>query len=240
MGYLLRAKDGKIGRCKDFFYDDETWTIRYMVADTGKWLPGRKVVISPISLGKPDWDSKLFPVHLSKQQIEESPELDENAPVSRQYEIKHHEYFGWPSYWGGVDVWGMYAYPGFLYAEKNKEVVETDTENGDPHLRSAREVTGYHIQAVDGDIGHVEDFIVHDLSWRILYMVVDTRNWLPGGRKILVSPPWTESIDWVERKVKLNLSMEQIKEGPEYDPSAPVNREYEARLYDFYGRPKYW
>jgi hypothetical protein len=98
-GYMVQAKDGKIGRCKDFLFDDETWTIRYMVADTGKWLPDKKVLISPVSLGEPDWASNLFPVRLSKKQIEQAPELDENAPVSRQYEIKYHEYYGWPLYW---------------------------------------------------------------------------------------------------------------------------------------------
>ena len=240
MGYVLQAQDGDIGRCNDFLFDDLVWTIRYMVADTGKWLPGRKVLISPISLGETDWGSKLFQVHLGKQQIEDAPELDEHAPVSRQYEIKYHEYFGWPSYWGGVEAWGVHAYPGPLAAEKKKEFVENDPENGDSHVRSVKEVTGYRIQAIDGDMGHVEDFIVDDQSWTIRYVVVDTRNWLPGGRKVLISPAWIKSIDWPQSKMTIDLSTEQIKESPEYDPYAPVNREYEARLYDFYGRPKYW
>jgi len=239
-GYMLRARDGDIGRCKDFLFDDEIWVIRYMVADTGKWLPSKKVLISPISLGEPDYPSRIFPVRLSKKQIEQAPDLDTDAPVSRQYEAKYHEYFGWPYYWGGAEVWGPYSYPAPLYADKRKEAVKVQPENGDPHLRSAGEVTGYHIQARDGEIGHVEDFIVDDRAWNIRYMVVDTRNWLPGSRKVLISPDWIVSIQWLEREVAVDLNVEEIKESPEYDPSAPVNREYEARLYDFYGRPKYW
>jgi hypothetical protein len=239
-GYMLRAGDGDIGRCKDFLFDDEIWVIRYMVADTGKWLPGKKVLISPISLGEPDYTSRIFPVRLSKKQIEQAPDLDTDAPVSRQYETKYHEYFGWPYYWGGIETWGPYSYPAPLYADKKKEAVNVEPENGDPHLRSAGEVTGYRIQARDGEIGHVEDFIVDDRAWNIRYMVVDTRNWLPGSRKVLISKDWIVSIQWLEREVAVDLNVEEIKESPEYDPSAPVNREYEARLYDFYGRPKYW
>jgi hypothetical protein len=239
-GYMIQAEDGKIGRCKDFLFDDEIWTIRYMVADTGTWLPGKKVLISPISLGEPDWASHLLPVLLSKKKIEQAPDLDENAPVSRQYEIKYHVYYGWPTYWVGPDVWGLSNNPAPLFAETKKESVKVESENGDPHLRSATEVMGYHIHARDGEIGHVEDFIVEDHNWTIRYMIIDTRNWLPGGRKVLVSPTWIDSVDWLENNVKVDLTVEQIRKAPEYDPAAPVNRAYEVKLYDFYGRPKYW
>ena len=237
--YVLHAEDGEIGRCKDFLFDDRFWAIRYMVADTGKWLPGRKVIVSPISLGEPDWKSRVFPVRLTKKRIENAPGLDENAPVSRQYEISWTQYYGWPHYWGGTHVWGSYHLPGLLYEEKlpQKKIVQIDA--GDDHLRSVDEVTGYHIQATDHKIGHVEDFIADSETWTIRYMVVDLLNWLPG-RKVLVAPDWISSLDWAERKVFVDLTKEEVKDSPKYDPSAPVNREYEARLYDFYGRPEYW
>jgi len=237
--YVLKAEDGEIGRCKDFLFDDRFWTIRYMVADTGKWLPGRKVLISPISLGEPDWGASFFPVRLTKKQIEDSPELDEKAPVSRQYELSWTQHYGWPHYWGGVHVWGSVPYPGMLYAEKISHDKTSEAGSGDDHLRSIDEVTGYHIQATDDEIGHVEDFIVDSETWTIRYMVVDLLNWLPG-RKVLVAPDWITSADWAESKVFVALTREEVKDSPDYDPSAPVNREYEARLYDFYGRPKYW
>jgi hypothetical protein len=238
--YVLSAKDGQIGRCKDLLFDDRWWTIRYMVADTGKWLPGRKVLISPISLGEPDWPSRLFSIRLTKQQIEGAPPLDSNAPVGRQHEISWNRHYGWSHYWDGVHTWGIAGSPGALYGEKVKESEENDGNSGDDNLRSTIEVKGYRIQAVDDEIGHVEDFIVDDEKWTIRYMVVDTRNWLPGGEKVLVSPGWIAAISWAERRVSVDLTREQVKNSPEYDPSIPVNRTYETRLYDFYGRPTYW
>ena len=238
--YVLEVEDGEIGRCKDFLFDDEHWTIRYMVADTGKWLPGKKVLVSPISLGEPDWGSRLFPVRLTKKRIEDAPGLDEDAPVSREYEMKWLDHYGWSYYWFGGGLWGFGANPTGLYVKGEKQrITDDDKEPEKSHLRSSIEVTGYHIQATDDEIGHVEDFIFYDETWTIRYMVVDTRNWLPG-RKVLVTPDWIDSVDWEESKVRVDLTSEEVKNSPEYDPSAPVNREYELRLYDFYGRPKYW
>jgi len=240
--YAVYAEDGEIGKCKDFLFDDEFWAIRYMVADTGKWLPGRKVLVSPISFGTLEWLTRRFSVKLTKEQVETSPPLYEHEPVSRQYERKFFSFYGWPYYWAGRDVWGTVPYPPPMpiHPEKVEHVYEEVDEDPDKsHLRSVKEVTGYHIQAIDGEVGHVEDYIADDEIWTIRYMVVDTRNWLPG-RKVLVSPEWIESIDWTENRVQVNLSIIEVKGSPEYDPSEPVNREYEIRLYDFYGRPAYW
>lgn len=242
-GYRLEALDGKIGRCKDFLFDDRRWTIRYMVADTGRWLPGRKVLIPPTALDEPEWKSHSFPVLLEKQKIEEAPALDEHAPVSRQYEEQYHAHFGWPYYWAGVYAGSPGAFAPPVY--ENVHDTLTDKEELDeealdePRLRSAEEVAGYHIHATDGEIGHVEDFIVDDNSWIISYMVVDTRNWLPG-RKVLVAPGWIDRVDWAENMVYVDLSRENVKNSPEYNPSEPVNREYEEQLYNYYGQPIYW
>ena len=238
--YALQAEDGDIGRCKDFLFDDGRWTVRYMVADTGKWLPGKKVLISPVSLGTPIWASRNFTVRLTKKQIESSPGLDEHAPVSREYEKRWMDHYGWTYYWFGGGLWGASESPTGLYTQRDREKIEDDSGNSaDKPLRSSREVTGYHIQATDDEIGHVEDFIMDDVTWSIRYMVVDTLNWLPG-KKVVVSPGWISSVDWAAKKVNVDLTRDQIKDSPAYDPGTPVNREYEARLYDFYGRPRYW
>jgi hypothetical protein len=240
INYVLSAEDGEIGRCKDFLFDDEFWTIRYMVADTGKWLPGRKVLISPISLEDPKWLDRRFPVKLTKEQIENSPPLDEDAPVSRRYEIKYFNHYYWPYYWTGGGMWGAAPYPPApAPVPREGQFAESDEDPEETHLRSVKEVTGYHIRAKDGEVGHVEDFVAEDETWAIRYMVVDTRNWLPG-RKVLVAPQWIESVDWVDNLVEVDLTTKAVKESPEYDPSKPVNREYEIQLYDFYGRPAYW
>jgi hypothetical protein len=236
--YVLLARDGEIGRCKDFLFDDEKWAVRYMLADTGKWLPGRKVLISPMALGVPDWSTRRFEVELTRHQIENSPPLDIDAPVSREYEKIYDKFFGTPYYWGGDNLWGSHPSPSLLRAEQNK--LATDFEGPEEnHLRSIKEVTDYHIQASDDEIGHVEDFVVDDETWTLRYIAVDTRNWLPG-RKVLVSPQWATQVDWAERKLWIDLTTDNIKNSPEYDPTAPINRGYERTLYDYYGRPVYW
>lgn len=237
-GYKIQTTDDEIGKAHEFYFDDQFWLIRYLVVDTGNWLPGRLVLISPHSLAKPDWAAKIFPVNLSKEQVESSPEIDIAKPVSRQHEVELAKYYNWPPYWSGAEarVAGAFAVPPKA-EEQQKE------EKGDPHLRSSREVIGYSIEASDGEIGHVEDFIVDDESWIIRYMIVDTRkwlHWLPGGKKVLIAPAWIKRTDWSESKVRVDLSKEQIKNSPQFDSSAPVNREYEILLHDYYGRPKYW
>jgi uncharacterized protein YrrD len=233
-GYQLTATDGLLGKADDFYFDDYTWTIRYMVADTGTWLPGRQVLISPQSVGEADWAAGILPVSLTMKQVEESPSIGADLPVSRQQEVELAEYFRWAPYWGAP------VGPGVpVPVPRRKPDEDSEETPGDPHLRSVHEVIGYHIQAVDQKIGHVEDFIVDTDAWAIRYMVVDTRNWLPG-RKVLVSPGWVESVNWEEKRVHASLTGDAIRNSPEFDPGEPVNRKYESHLYDYYGRPKYW
>jgi hypothetical protein len=241
-GYKLEASDGDVGKCKDFLFDDQHWTIRYLVADTGGWLSGRKVLISPISLNRPDWDSRRLHTRLGKSRIESAPPLDADAPVSRQYEIDYHAHFGWPVYWQDTGVWAAGAFPQPLFSDharvalKEPEMIEA---TGDPNLRSVAEVKGYEIKARDGMIGHVDDFILDDENWTVRYLVVDTRKWLIGKR-VLVSPLWVADVRWDQREVEVDLTRAQVKDSPEFKPDEPVNRTYEARLYDYYGRPHYW
>ena len=237
--YVLEASDGEIGRCKDFLFDDAEWTIRYMVADTRKWLPGRKVLISPESLAQPDWFRKRFPVPLSQQQIKESPPLEDDEPVSRQYESRWAEYYGLPRYWMGPGGIGAIYSPMVPSAGEQEARLKKNIEPEKGQLRSAQDVIGYHIQATDGEIGHVEDFFVDDLAWTLNYIVVDTRNWLPG-RKVLVPPQWADHVSWSERKVFFKLDKEKIENSPEYDHTEIPNRHYEDLLHNHYGIPPYW
>ncbi len=241
MNYVLDARDDEIGRCKDFLFDDRKWVIRYMVADTGKWLPKRKVLISPISLGAPDWGSRRFPVNLTRDEIKESPPLAADAPISDVYEKQFFDFYGYPYYWVGDALWGPEYYARSLFGVSREDAEKLKLqEQTEKHLRSVEEVKGYGIEAIDGDIGHVEDFIVEDGSWVIRYVVVDTRNILPGGKKVLISPEWTTDIQWAGEKLPVGMTKDAIKNSPEFDPLQPVNREYEETLYDFYGQPHYW
>lgn len=238
-GYKILATDGQIGKVGDFFFDDLAWTIRYLVADTGSWLNEKKVLLSPMALLKPDWSLRLFPVNLSQEQIERSPDIDADQPVSRQHELRLNKYYHWPLYW--AEPGSPVAPPPMGVGRDEAVAVEEGKHEKDPdlHLRSTKEVMKYHIRAMDGEIGHLEDFIVDDEIWAIRYLVIDTRNWLPG-KKVLVARGWIQRIDWAGGRVHVELVQDSIKNSPEYNPSIPVNREYEERLYDFYGRPKYW
>jgi hypothetical protein len=244
IGYGLHAEDGTIGKVKDLLFDDEHWTIRYVVADSGQWLPGRKVLLSPASVRSPDWESRTLDVHLTKKQIQEAPGLDEHAPVSRQFERQLNEYYAIPHYWGGLYTWGGGAAPMDLYntSVRAQPVEPTPSELPDEEesrLRSVHEVTGYHIEAEDGEIGHLDDFIMDDVSWTIRYLVIKTRNWLPG-RRVLLAPDWARNINWYDADIAFRLTREQIRNSPEFDPQQPVNRAYEETLYNYYGQPVYW
>ncbi|MCF6158259.1 MAG: PRC-barrel domain containing protein [wastewater metagenome] len=224
-GYRIHAVDGDIGRVCEFLFDDKAWIIRYLVVDTSSWLPGRKVLIPPGIVKQSDLASEIFPVVLNKEEVENSPDITTEKPVSLQHQMELYKYYG-PL---NRPREGYYNVPPFPPPERE----------GDPHLRSTEEIIGYRIHATDGDIGHVDDFILDVKDWIIRHMVVDTGSWLPG-RKVLISSDWITHIRWRDERVYVDIPKDIIKDSPEYDPSVPANRQYEIRLYDYYGRPKYW
>ena len=236
-GYKLHSLDGEIGKVKEFYFDDRHWTIRYLVADTGHWLTGRQVLISPYALNSVIKSKKDLSVDLTKKQIEDSPSLNTQKPVSSQFEEAYFEYYGWPTYWNGPFMWGNYSH---IVRDHDKWNASSQAEKAwDRHLRSTREVTGYHLQALDGEIGHVEDFVIDDETWAIRYLIVGTKNWWPG-RKVLVSPQWIERVSWEESKVFVNLPRDTIKRSPEYTEESLITRDYETILHRHYDRQGYW
>lgn len=237
VGYTIRASDGDIGKVDEFYFDDQGWTIRYVVVDTGKWLSGRKVLISPVAFDQPDWESHTFPVKLTKEQVQNSPGIDTDKPVSRQHESELNGYYGWPIYWGSGPAYGAFqASPLIIMEPVSEDQAPSEEPDNDAHLRSTAQVVGNHIEATDGEIGHVQDFVVDDETWAIRYLLVDTRNWLPG-KHVLVSPRWCKRVSWEESKVFVDLTRDAIKNSPEFDPRMPVTLDYEGELHDYYGRP---
>jgi len=241
--FVVRATDGELGTVDQLYFDDESWAIRYLMVETGGWLGGRRVLISPMSVTNLDWDNKRLDVALTKKQVEHSPDIDTHQPVSRQHEATYLGYYGYPYYWGGPYLWGPAFYPAGMASSIGTSAYATADrvrrESSDSHLRSTEAVTGYNIEAADGEIGHVDGFVVDDEAWAIRYIEVATRNWWPG-KKVLVSPAWIERVSWTESKVYVRLSREAIKNGPEYIESRAITREYEDRLHAHYGRPPYW
>jgi len=242
-GLVVRATDGEIGTVDQFYFDDETWAIRYLTVETSGWLDGRKVLISPISVVGVDLQAKRLDVMLTKKQVENSPNIDTHRPVSRQHEAEYLGYYGYPYYWGGPNLWGPASYPSGLPVPiivfKDAVADRIKKESADSHLRSNHAVTGYRIDATDGEIGHVDGFIMDDKAWAIRYIEVATRNWWPG-KKVLIAPSWIERVSWEDSKVYVGLSREAIQTGPVFDKSAPITDDYEGRLYYHYGRAPYW
>jgi uncharacterized protein YrrD len=236
-GYKLDSVDGEIGRVKEFYFDDRHWTIRYLVADTGNWLSGRQVLICPYALLGVNRERQHIGIDLTKKQIEDCPSLNSDKPVSRQFEESYYGYYGYPMYWKGMYSWG---YCPHIERDRRQWKASAQGEKAwDAHLRSTHAVSGYHIQAEDGEIGHVEDFIIDDYTWAIRYLIINTHNWWPG-KKILVAPQWIERVSWSESKVFVDLSRETIKQSPEYTHETTPTRAYETGLYLHYNRLGYW
>ncbi|WP_395144543.1 PRC-barrel domain containing protein [Armatimonas sp.] len=249
-GLAIHALDGEVGSVDEFLFDDEFWTVRYLIVNTGSWLMDRKVLISPLALGGVDWDKKTLTVNLTCDQIEKSPGVETDQPVSRQWEIGYYDYYSLPYYWDGVSGWGAYLYSGGLLAQTvgsteilqhkadhqaRQDAEDCAHERADAHLRSTKEVTGYGISATDGHLGHVTDFIVNDETWRISYLTVDTQNWWPG-KSILLPPEWITRVSWSERSVSVNVTRDQVKGAPEWEAEKIISRAFETQLYAYYDR----
>jgi PRC-barrel domain len=246
-GFAIEASDGRIGTVVDYLFDDASWKVRWLVIDCGTWLTGRKVLIHPSAISREDLEQQKFVVALTKAQVEGSPELLEDQPVSQQMENLLYTYYGWDPLWGGPNLGaipGAMASP--LMAPPYLGLGPTDEaeaggdgatlRGADPHLRSVVEVTGYRVHAVDGEIGHIENLMIDDADWSVHYLIVDTRNWW-FGKRVLISPLAVKAIDWFDRHVELKVSRELVKASPPWDPLVAFNEEYAKRLHKHYGWP---
>lgn len=220
-GDKLGASDGDIGQVKDFYFDDKHWAVRYVIADTGSWLPGRLVLLAPHAFGALSPGGKILPVNLTRKQIENSPPMESHKPVSRQYEEEYYRYYGWPYYWQGGAVWGLSGFP--ILSEKSKPYLgepstasDARQERGHVHLLSAQAVIGYQIQTGDQISGHVTDFMMDDQSWVICHLVVNTGNRF-SGKRVLLSPSQVERLSWDESKVFMNSTKEALLQVPVRD-----------------------
>jgi sporulation protein YlmC with PRC-barrel domain len=244
-GYAIEASDGKIGTVSDFLFDDRTWKMRWLVVDTGTWLTGRKVLLHPSSMRPADYVQRNLPVALTTTQIQGSPDILQDEPVSRQMESNLYGYYGWDPYWSGNFI-GPGAMSSALAppryygdaAVREADDVQSRLDDADPHLRSIAAVMGYHIRATDGQIGHVENLLVDDTGWGIRYLVVDTSNWWLG-KHVLVSPYAVQDISWSDHQIRLDVARDQVKASPPWDPSDLIDESYERRLHTHYNWPGY-
>jgi hypothetical protein len=196
--------------------------VRYFVVETGAWLASRKVLISTMSVCAPNWLNRLLPVSMTRQRVQDSPDIDTGRPISRQYETRLSAYYGYPYYW-----------------RQGAEADASRAEDDDHHLRSCKTVTSSHIRAPDGDVGHVCGFLIDEENWAIRYLIVDTRNWWLG-HQVLIAPEWIEGMSWDDHTVSVKLTRAAVRDAPPYRAKTQFDRDAEAKLHDHYGLPGYW
>ena len=240
-GFSIKASDGTLGGVTDLLFEDISWVIRWLVVDTGNWLADRKVLLPISVLGPPSQARHDVPVKLTMQQVKDSPVIDMDQPVSRQMEFNVYDYYGFDPYWGrGVlSTTNCDVAPSLMSlrpsANKPQNAIcsEAQVVSGDSHLRSMISVTGYHIHAIDGDIGHADGFLVEDTSWSVRYIKIDTKNWWPG-EKVLISPRSIRAIEATDRLIQLDVSRQKVKDAPRYHPAVTVDGAYEELFRKYY------
>lgn len=252
-GFELQAKDGSLGSVRDFLFDDSTWKVRWMVVDTGRWLSGRTVLIHPSAVVSADYGARELTVSLSTQQVKESPDILQDRPVSRQMQNDLYNYYGWDPAWGsalsgggGMDGAGTsviaapLSAPIFFGASAVREAErgQIDLDEGDPHLRSIAEVTGYHVRAIGGTIGHIGDVLVETKTWDVRYLIVETSNWWIG-QHVLISPHAVTAVNWTDHQITLDLTRDKVKSSPPWDPADMINTKFQRQLHSHYGWPGY-
>jgi PRC-barrel domain len=169
IGAAIHAVDGEIGTVEDFYFEEDDWTVRYLLVDTGKWLSGKKVLLSPAAVKGP-WTMAEVPVTLTRDQVWQSPAFDGRHP---------------------------------------------DGDRADHHLRSTKESTGYHLHAADGEIGHVDDFLIGEDSWKIRYLLVDTSNWI-GGKSVVVASEALDGVDTDNGTLKVAATRDAVRHSPKF------------------------
>jgi hypothetical protein len=223
-GNKLGASDGEIGHVKDFYFDDRSWVVRYVVADTGSWLTGRQVLISPHAFGGLRQVEKVLLVKLSRKQIEDSPSIELHKTVSRQYEEDYHRYYGWPYYWQGEALWGMSSIPvmelpSIAVPNPSEPANGAQPQSPDAHLRSTQAVTGYHLQASDGTAGHICDFMMDSKTWAIRELTIKTGHRF-SGKEVQIPASNVNRISYDESTVFVDLTTEAVEKSPAYDHAA--------------------
>jgi sporulation protein YlmC with PRC-barrel domain len=241
-GYAIHARDGFIGTISDFLFDDTSWVVRWLVVDTGNWLPGRKVLLPPSALEHVNHIANQFNVKLSRQRVRDSPDAETDLPVSRQAEADIYNYYGWSPYWGDGSYMGLVGYgggyaidapvPSLSLMQREQAIDDARRPRRDPALRSAEEIVGYHIHASDGAIGHVADLLVDDTDWDIQYLVVEAGNWW-AGNKLLISPLSVQEIQWSDKAISLDLDRKTVRDSIPYNASDDVPpRQHDVHRYD--------
>lgn len=238
--FTLIATDGEIGAVVGFLIDDASWTLRYLIAETNGPSGARDALISPISFRRADWETRCIHLALTREMVRRSPDIDTDQPVTRGQEIEYHRFLGYSRYWGGTNLWGAGTNPALLAIEGWDDAVAGAGERpgdqaDDRRLHSVAGIRGFHVRGREAEIGLSADLVVDEVTWEVRYLAVATGDWWPGG-KVLLAPRWARQVGWEERTVHFDLSRDAVRDSPSWDGACPVDRRYELRLNDHYGR----
>ena len=249
-GSNVSATDGDVGTVARFMIDVNRWAVRYIVVATGNWWSGHEVLISPWSIAPGTVPGDDVSLSLTRSQVQNSPPYDPAQALTREHENALLGYYGYPVYWAGPMLWGPVP-AATTGAVPDIGVMPPDSSTADPPserdvmesevsgLADSRQILGTHLHATDGEIGHVDDFLLDFDDWRIRYLLVDTDNfWI--GKRVLVAPEWIESFDWPDHMLHVQLDRESIRTSPDYDPDGPLTREDELALFRHYHKGPYW
>lgn len=232
--YHVKAKDGPEGKIKDFLFDEDSWIVRYIDSDFGKWFRSNRILVPQVFIDEPKWEEKIFPIRLDKKTIEKGPHIEDHMPVSREYETQLVQHYQLEPYWPytyAPPSAGSLFFPPRPLGIPPKTIDEKEVKS---KLRSFQEVEGYNAIAKDKELGFIEDLIVDDHDWQIVYAVIDFTKLLPMSKKVLISIEGMKEISYVEHKVVLSLDPEKLKEAPHYDPDKILSKQDEKDLYDFF------
>jgi len=231
-GYRLTAPDGEIGAVNDFFFDQEDWTIRYVMVKAEEWLPDRRVLIAPAEFDAPDWSRKVLPISLTKEKIKNSPKIPLDLPISRAHEIALADYYAWQPYW----ITPVKEAKQSERAIPPESCPRTDSRldyDSDIRLHGLQEIKGYRVCSVDGRVGYVEDLGVETADCQIRYLIVDGWDLYPG-RHFVVPTSYADSLDWMNIEIRISLSRKEIQTAPELNPDVPFNPKCETEFDAFY------
>ncbi len=234
--FSIETIDGMKGKVKDFLFDEDTWVIRYVEADFGGFFKAKKILLPADVLTDPLWDSKHFPLNISKEKIEKSPKPEDKPTISREYEEELIRHYGSVAYWGPGYIPPTHTDLYYPMRPMNVPSKKINEEELDSRLRSFNEVKGYHILATDGTLGHLEDVIIDDADWQLIYLIVDTSNWRPWSKKVILLINWLDNISYVSREISIDVHTDVIKNAPEFDTNKPVEQAYEEALMKYYER----
>ncbi|PYZ98764.1 hypothetical protein CR205_09385 [Alteribacter lacisalsi] len=235
--FTVFGEEGEIGSVSDLFFDEHTWTVRYIVMNAGNWLKGEQRFLSPASIQSYSVEEERLHANITKEQAKESPS-PEDEPMTRKFERQFSKFYGLNPYWMGAGLWGSGAVPRDLTREDPDSL--DDLREEETSILSVKDLIGYELSTGDESFGKVKDVLIEEDSFKIRYFVVDTNRWLPGGKEVVVSTEWILDVNWSQSLVSVELSKDKIKSAPEYVEDMTLDRDMETSVFKHYGKPKYW